>query len=244
MRPARQLIVAGLGIFLGFAFWWVDLREATAIQKATDRSAQLIRQRDPGAKIWFLGHLGFQHYAELAGMTPIVPEWSQLRRGDWVVTKSPSTMEHPYCEFSKCVLTATDYFEDDPGPIPLRTTGGYYLGYAPLVRASGPWAAMRIYRVDGDGVPRTKRSPYAILAWANVLNRPVPPRGLAAIARRSGGRGRGVGEGPRDLRQSPPDALAVILENPDPAVRRLAKEMLHGRDVSAAAPTGEAAGGR
>ena len=41
---------------------------------------------DPRSEtVWFLGHWGFQFYAEGAGMRPVIPGQSRLEEGDWLL---------------------------------------------------------------------------------------------------------------------------------------------------------------
>jgi len=35
--------------------------------------------------VWFLGHWGFQYYAERAGMQPVIPGQTRLEKDDWLL---------------------------------------------------------------------------------------------------------------------------------------------------------------
>lgn len=85
---ARATLLPGLmvgGMALGGLYYGVDLCEAVSQKEVVEEAARWIRQREPGATIWYVGHWGFQFYAERAGLKPIVPNRSRLRAGDWLV---------------------------------------------------------------------------------------------------------------------------------------------------------------
>ena len=62
-----------------------NAREAEARKEGAEAAADYIRGRDPQGRVWFIGHWGFQYYAEGRGMAPVIPNRSQLHRGDWLV---------------------------------------------------------------------------------------------------------------------------------------------------------------
>ena len=65
--------VARFGIVLGLAFYVVDLCEAFAQKDSIEVTNRWIRQHDSVGTIWYVGHWGFQFYAEQASMNPVVP---------------------------------------------------------------------------------------------------------------------------------------------------------------------------
>src|SRR5207302_1089030 len=86
--PERVGLVRGIAagvMMLGFVFYGVDVRDAVAEKEAAESAAIFIRQEDSAARIWYVGHWGFQYYAERAGMMPVVPDDSRLAAGDWLV---------------------------------------------------------------------------------------------------------------------------------------------------------------
>jgi hypothetical protein len=87
---ARRALRAplALGAALGALFATAELADALAIRDAVRAAARRIEELDHRAgqgTVWYLGHWGFQFYAEQLGMRPVVPGESRLRRGDWLV---------------------------------------------------------------------------------------------------------------------------------------------------------------
>jgi hypothetical protein len=137
--------------------WW----EARVQQLAAESAAEWVRGRaappDGGEKptVWFVGHWGFQYYAEASGMTalavpPQTPE-GRPRPGDWVVR--PDRVHRQDLDFDDPALEeATRLTWDDP--VPLQTVMCYYSGRTPLQRRAGPRFVVRIYRVARPWSPR------------------------------------------------------------------------------------------
>jgi hypothetical protein len=140
--------VAALGIALGLAFFTVDSFEAFSEKRLAESTAQRIRARDSGARIFFLAHWGFEFHAERSGMIPLVPDRSQLRRGDWLVLPDP--LFKPVVELDHFESAFTLLWDD---ALPVRTRPAYYLGATPLERKAGPRLAVRVFRCTADTVP-------------------------------------------------------------------------------------------
>lgn len=148
--------ITGGSIALGILFYLVDLTDAFAEKRAAEDAAAYIRQQDPDARIWYVGHWGFQHYAERAGMAPVVPggfrvEPSLLRRGDWLVKPEWRLNQQmirvdPERTARVKVLRIQDW-------IPLRTVQTFYGGFVPLEHHQGPRVVIEVYRVQEDWVP-------------------------------------------------------------------------------------------
>jgi hypothetical protein len=142
-------LVAG-NVALGLFYYAVDLRDAQAEKQAAEEAARLIRAHD-GGTIWYVGHWGFQFYAEHAGMVPVVPHHSQLRAGDWLVLPGPP-IDRQHIELKG---TPTEHAFDvrvEDG-LPLRTVVGYYGGAEPLTYCRGPRLEVEVRRVLADWVP-------------------------------------------------------------------------------------------
>ena len=100
----RQVVVA-IAVYsavLGLLVFGVDLLEARTEEAAVEEAARQIRAEESDATIWFVGHWGFQYYAERAGMQAIsayppmpayagatsrilVPGRTSFKEGDWLV---------------------------------------------------------------------------------------------------------------------------------------------------------------
>ncbi len=74
-----------LGAALGGLFAAADFADAVAVRDAVQRASSRLAEPATRGTIWYLGHWGFQFYAERAGMRPVVEGRSRLRRGDWLV---------------------------------------------------------------------------------------------------------------------------------------------------------------
>ena len=84
------------GVFLGLAFFALDWRGAQAHRQAAEEAARWVRDHE-GGQAWYVGHWGFQYYAERQGLRPVVPDYSpdpgcvplpppsRLRRGDYLI---------------------------------------------------------------------------------------------------------------------------------------------------------------
>jgi hypothetical protein len=146
--------VAFATIFLGLVFYGVDLRDACASREAAEDAAAFIRSQDARATIWFVGHWGFQYYAEHAGMKAVVPDRSSspLRQGDWLIVPDEQ-LEQQAIHVDSRYLERVEQLSIRDG-LPLRTLRCFYgtLG-APLQHQHGPRVEVTIYRVTKDFVP-------------------------------------------------------------------------------------------
>jgi hypothetical protein len=88
-RARRAIRVPlALGAALGALFAAADFADAVAARDAVARTALRIEELGAGTDrrtVWYLGHWGFQFYAERAGMQPVVEGRTRLQRGDWLV---------------------------------------------------------------------------------------------------------------------------------------------------------------
>jgi hypothetical protein len=171
---ARRAIygIAAYSAVLGLLVYGVDLIEARAEQCAVEEAAALIRARDEGGAIWYVGHWGFQYYAEREGMQPItaysadnvripMPPRSVLKKGDWLVL--------PEFRFSSGGFAAGVHKQDytpDPDltqhefnivkddPIPLQTIMTLYSGHSTVRHHEGPRLQVEVRRVLEDHYAR------------------------------------------------------------------------------------------
>src|SRR5262249_52040566 len=73
--PGRRLVwgVTAGGVALGLLFHGIDVRDAWVQRLAAEEAAARVRRQVHGT-IWYVGHWGFQFYAEWAGLVPVVPD--------------------------------------------------------------------------------------------------------------------------------------------------------------------------
>jgi hypothetical protein len=194
-------VTAG-GVALGLAYAIIDLCEARARADVADRAAQIIRDQDGEATIWYLGHWGFQYYAEHLGMKPVVPDHSRLQPGDWLVV-ADSGVPRPVCTFDRDQLTAAGRVVGDDA-LPLQTVVGYYAGNKPIAHRGKPRIILTFWHAEKTGVPSSAYPPEFVVTWAARRNRPPPPAAIPALVRaigELGGRGPGAASTVPPLRQ-------------------------------------------
>jgi hypothetical protein len=174
-RRLVQVIAAG-NVVLGLAFFGVDWLEANAQKDLAERAVRVIRAQSDEGTIWYVGHWGFQYYAERAGMRPVVPNFppgdyepdrgpiplppsSRLRRGDWLVF--PDERIHKQClQFPRADLEPLVPPLEASDPVPLRTVVCYYAGRSALEHRPGPTRlSLTIYRVKADIAPPLQPRP-------------------------------------------------------------------------------------
>ena len=173
-------VVAVCGVALGLLFWVVDLREARVQRDAPHAALRAIRAIDPDARVWYVGHWGFQHYAEEAGLRPVIPDVSRLAAGDWIVvpdrvhqqeiTLDPADVER------REVLQLSD-------ALPLTTGHGYYANATPLAHLAAPRLSLTLLRVGRDVVPRTAWPPEQLLRWARYAGGQTAAAAVPALRR-------------------------------------------------------------
>jgi hypothetical protein len=164
-RPA-VIVVASFSTVLGLLLFVVDWHDAHVFQEAMEVTARRIRENEPDAVIWYVGHWGLQYYAEREGMRPLVsrplrytggrtPTPSDLHKGDWIVVPDPEDPEPMAQQF---FALPTDTFErrspiEIPGRMPLRTVVCYYFGMTPLRHHEGPRFKVELWHMTADAVP-------------------------------------------------------------------------------------------
>jgi hypothetical protein len=168
--PDRRKLVWGIAAFsavLGLGFAALDTWEAWTEKRLVEQAAALARAEGVGT-VWFVGHWGFQYYAERAGMRPVVtwyrpdegdiplPPPSRLRAGDWLVVPDwRLTQQHLVIDEER---TEAVYWLAVSDPVPLRTIMCYYAGYTPLEHRPEPTRLeVQIFRVKADWDPVSRR---------------------------------------------------------------------------------------
>jgi hypothetical protein len=156
VRRNVQVIVAG-GVVLGLAYFALDFWNARSQHAAANEAADWIQARG-GTRVWYMGHWGFQYYAEHRGMKPVFDyhyRGERINAGDYLVAPDqPHNQQSIQLDKHKLieehVIVEEDWF-------PLRTVVNYYGGTAALEHHEGPRLTVRIYRVvegfDPEPIP-------------------------------------------------------------------------------------------
>lgn len=150
------LAITAANVLSGLLIYSVDLVEALALKHAAEESAAWVRTRDADGKVWYVGHWGFQFYAERAGFEPVVPRESLLRRGDWLVL--PTRLNQQVISLPEAALELKHRLVIDDA-LPLRTVSCYYGGKTALEHRSRHRWVINICRVTTDSVPSTELAP-------------------------------------------------------------------------------------
>jgi hypothetical protein len=135
---------------LGLLFAAVDFHEAWQTRRIVERAADWIRPRSaPGSRIFYVGHWGFQYYAERAGMIAAVDRQfygrTILRAGDWLVVPNHRVMQQRFwIDPDRSAPLEVIRLSD---PLPLRTLYCYYQGRTPLERHDGARMEVTVHRV-------------------------------------------------------------------------------------------------
>jgi hypothetical protein len=170
--PERRRVLHALGaggVLLGLAYYGLDWQGARVQQLAAESAAAWVRDHG-GGRAWYVGHWGFQYYAERAGLRPVVTEYqppegpiafpppSRLRAGDWlIVPDSRLTAQAVRLEEDKLRLEASLVIA---APVRLRTVPCFYGGRTPLEREDGEGALeVKVYRVTADFTPVYPENP-------------------------------------------------------------------------------------
>jgi hypothetical protein len=135
---------------LGLLFFVVDVCDARAEMLGARAAARAIADAG-GGRVWYVGHWGFQYYAEQAGMTPIVPEESVLRPGDWLVMPGDPVVRQDIGspdDHSEVVVAIRV-----PEGLPWRTVVGYYGGSDPLDHCGAARLVITVRQIRAKWIP-------------------------------------------------------------------------------------------
>ncbi len=150
---------------MGLLFFAADLSDALARRQAVWRAADRLAALGADSEresVWYLGHWGFQFYAESLGMKPVVPGSSRLEPGDWLVVPDGVSRQPVWIPTSRVTEEA---LLESRSPWPWSSIPSFYAGPIPLRRQPEAQLAVRIYRVKrgfqatGLTAGRTPREP-------------------------------------------------------------------------------------
>ncbi len=154
--------VVVLGTVLGLAISVLDIREASVAKSAALDAERWIRGKDAEARIWYVGHWGFAYYADRAGMRPVVPDHSLIRRGDWLVAPNRIERQDIAYEASQLAFLHTETYDD---PFKLRSVLCFYSGIVPMEHRDDSRLEVYVFRARSDYVPRTAWHPSRVTEW-------------------------------------------------------------------------------
>ena len=145
-RPESQLRIAVLtvaGSLFGLAFYAVELRDALAERTAFEGAVQFVREREPQARIRFVGSWGFVHHSECEGLT-WSPNWGEyVQPGDWLIHDARDGMPlHPNAR-ARLQWVGSIRVEDW---LPVSTQKTFYESRTPLIHSEKPHAVVDVYQ--------------------------------------------------------------------------------------------------
>jgi hypothetical protein len=128
-----------------------DLRQAEVYRQGAARWARALQAGEPGHRVYFVGHWGFQWYAERAGMLPYLPGSTRLEPGDALV-RPEQVHQQAISAAHKTLLREVAVEPIGAGPLDLLRTlppcGGFYITskLPPFAPCGAPLETFRVYR--------------------------------------------------------------------------------------------------
>jgi hypothetical protein len=141
-----------LGVALAVLFAASDFADAVAVRDSVRLAEGRLRELgfDPQREeVWFVGHWGFQFYAERAGMRAVAARRSRLRRGDWLVIPHGVLLQPIATPGASSPLAEIDVRSASPW----STNPWAYAGAIALRPRSRAHVRVSIHRVLRDFVP-------------------------------------------------------------------------------------------
>jgi len=149
-----------LGAALGALHAASDLADALAERAAVAAADARLRElgADPARETrWFVGHWGFQFYAERAGMRAVVPGRSALREGDWLLVPEGVSAQR--------ILAPTRAIQALDPPVSVASALAWsslpwsYTGALPIRPRPAARLRVALFRAVEDFVPRPAPPP-------------------------------------------------------------------------------------
>jgi hypothetical protein len=148
-RPWAVGLVVAFGVALGGVYFLSDWLDADAERRAARDAILWARsQAAEGERVWYVGHWGFQFYADELGVPPVVARDSELSAGDWIVQPEFRIYQQEVgWKRAPRYPVRTFVYED---AWPLRTIWYFYAGRRPLEPCRGPRLTAKVYRARED----------------------------------------------------------------------------------------------
>ena len=139
--------IAAWGVALALLYCLTDASDARTRTRVVAQTRDALETAGADLareNVWFLGHWGFQFYAERAGMRPLVSGERGLRGGDWVV--EPRGVHKQVVELDGAIdlEVVSDFGATNPWP--WSTLPTLYSGPVPLRRQPERQIEVRILR--------------------------------------------------------------------------------------------------
>lgn len=148
-----------LGLILGILVTALDAWDATAERELPQRAAQHARDRGWTGTGYFIGHWGFQYYAERKGMKLVDPDRTTFQPGDWLllpVGERPQTGGYRVLPDLQTMQWEAELIVDDA--IEIRTISNLYAGRTPFHAKDGARLKCDLYRIIIHSKPIVVRS--------------------------------------------------------------------------------------
>jgi hypothetical protein len=140
----------GVGVLVAALDTYESLPEKVIAEQAAER----VRAESPSARVWYVGHWGFQYYCERAGMRPVIPGQSVLMPGDYLVLPLYPDNQGFYRPYpgSVHVHPPTDRVEPVAELVwedwlAAQTIPNFYGGIEPVTGRDHPRLRVGVYRV-------------------------------------------------------------------------------------------------
>jgi hypothetical protein len=161
-RPDRRAPrwVLAVSVSAGVAVAALDTFDAFPEKVCAERAADVVRDREPGARVWYVGHWGFQYYCATAGFEPLVPGRTTARAGDFVVLPvypEARGFFRPYPGFDvtpprRAGDVVAEVWWDDW--LSAQTVPNLYGGTDPVAGRDHPRLRVRVWKLHRDWSPR------------------------------------------------------------------------------------------
>lgn len=146
MRIRAASLILNFALALsGFLIDWIDARAEQAIPRQVIDFA--IEQNLSGQG-YFIGHWGFQYYAQSHGLELIDPATTAFLPGDWLIlptTDRPDTGGFQVVADPQCMTLIREFIVEDR--LQLQTVSGLYAGRMPITVRNGPRLRYLMYQV-------------------------------------------------------------------------------------------------
>lgn len=155
---AREIRISksalAFGLVAGILVTALDAWDADAERELPDRAARIARERGWSGTGYFVGHWGFQYYAEREGMRLVDPTRTTFEPGDWLllpVGERPQTGGYRVEPDLQTMEWETELIVDDV--LAIRTIANLYAGRTPFQSRNDVRLKCDLYRIHSRSKP-------------------------------------------------------------------------------------------